>query len=141
MVVNSIAYLFISSVLLSLYVVYSYFVHMCEYLQSGGRGREGRARRVLRVPQRRGAEHERDPVLQNVQPGGAPGVLRRAVRPGGPVALPPVPRVALAAGLVRAVQRAERRVQAHGGGGRPPLGAHGVRLLDPGGLVRQRRLT
>ena len=67
-VVNSIAYLCLMSVLLSLCVVYSCLVHICEYRPSGGRGRgcEGRERRVLRVPRRRGAEHERDPVLRHV---------------------------------------------------------------------------
>ena len=106
-------------------------------VRQGPRAVNRRGRGVQHLHGRRVPEQQRDPVLRHVQPCGAPGVLRRAVHPRGPVAVPPLPPVAVVRRRLLPLSEQGRRVQADG---RRPLGARRVRALDPRGRLREHRL-
>ena len=96
-----------------------------------------RERRLLHLQRRGVPQHQRHPLLRHVQPGRPPGVLRGALHPRGPVALPALPPVPVPSRRLRPVPEQGRGLQADGGG---EVGPRGVRALDPGGPVCQHGL-
>ena len=83
-------------------------------------------------------ERQRDPVLRLVQPGGASGMLRRAVCARGPVAVPEVPGGHRRRRGMLHVPRPWRRSQADK---RRSVGSCRLRAVDPRGWIRQHRAS
>ena len=81
-------------------------------------------------------QQQRHPLLRHVQPGRAPGVLRRALHPRGPVAVPALPSGPRPASGLRALPEQRRGPQEDG---RRPLGPRGLRPVGArGGLLQHR---